>query len=96
MPPLRATVKARAAAEAASGLTVPNESAVADALLGFLVDSTGLKAFGEREPNVNVRGAILHRIARNLNLLVDQASALVVAAVKTRNTLGDASVLPTL
>jgi hypothetical protein len=62
----------------------------------FIVDSTGLKVFGEGEWKVKVHGTNIHRTWRKVHLLVDRASGQVVAVATTGNKVGDASVLPTL
>jgi hypothetical protein len=62
----------------------------------FIVDSTGLKVFGEGEWKVKVHGTNIHRTWRKVHLLVDRETGQIAAVQTTDNRVGDASVLPAL
>jgi IS5 family transposase len=64
--------------------------------LHVVVDSTGLKVFGEGEWKVRQHGYTKRRTWRKLHLGVDEASGEVVAVVLTPNGVGDNEVLPEL
>jgi hypothetical protein len=61
-----------------------------------MVDSTGLKVFGEGEWKVRQHGVDKRRTWRKIHLLVDRESGDVVAARTTDRDTGDATVLPAL
>lgn len=61
-----------------------------------VVDSTGLKVFGEGEWKVRQHGWSKRRTWRKLHLGVNEASREVTAACVTTNDMGDAEVLPDL
>ena len=62
----------------------------------LLVDSTGLKVFGEGEWKVRTHGADRRRTWRKVHLLVDRETGHVVAVETTPADVGDAEVLPAL
>jgi IS5 family transposase len=64
--------------------------------LHVVVDSTGVKVFGEGEWKVRQHGYTYRRTWRKLHLGVDEASGLIVAAVVTTNNYSDGQVLPDL
>jgi hypothetical protein len=61
-----------------------------------VVDSTGLKVFGEGEWKVRQHGYTKRRTWRKVQLGVDADTHEVVAALVTTNGVGDGEVLPTL
>lgn len=64
--------------------------------LHVVVDSTGLKVFGEGEWKVRQHGYARRRTWRKLHLGVDQATGQIVAAVLATNNFTDGQVLPEL
>ncbi len=62
----------------------------------LVVDSTGLKVYGEGEWKVRQHGAGKRRTWRKFHLAVDSQTQEVVAAELTANFVGDAEVLPDL
>lgn len=62
----------------------------------LVIDSSGLKIFGEGEWKVRQHGWSKHRMWRKLHLGVDEKSKLIVAAVMTGNDCGDDKTLPDL
>lgn len=62
----------------------------------LVIDSTGLKVFGEGEWKVRQHGAKKRRVWHKLHLAVDPATHDIVAAEVTLNNVHDAEVLPTL
>lgn len=62
----------------------------------LVVDSTGLKVYGEGEWKVRQHGASKRRTWRKLHLAVDAESQEVVAVELTANFVGDSEVLPEL
>ena len=64
--------------------------------LHVVVDSTGVKVFGEGEWKVRQHGYTYRRTWRKLHLGVDEATGLIVAAVVTTNNYSDGQVLPDL
>ena len=64
--------------------------------LHVVIDSTGLKVFGEGEWKVRQHGYSKRRTWRKLHLGVDEASGEIVAAVLSTNDVGDSEVLPNL
>jgi hypothetical protein len=62
----------------------------------LVVDSTGLKVYGEGEWKVRQHGIDKRRTWRKLNLAVDAQTQEVVAVELTANFVGDAEVLPDL
>jgi IS5 family transposase len=61
-----------------------------------VVDSTGIKVFGEGEWKVRRHGYTYRRTWRRLHLGIDEASGEIVAAVVTTNNYTDGQVLPEL
>lgn len=64
--------------------------------LHLVVDSTGLKVFGEGEWKVRQHGYSKHRTWRKLHLAVDPATGEVLANALTTNSVADAEVVPAL
>lgn len=62
----------------------------------LVIDSTGLKIFGEGEWKVRKNGAEKRRVWRKLHLAVDPATHDIVAAEMSLDNVHDAEVLPTL
>jgi len=61
-----------------------------------VVDSTGVKVYGEGEWKVRKHGASKRRTWRKLHLGVDEATLEILAAVVTTNDVADCEVLPQL
>ena len=83
----------------ASGLKVPAQCTKRDAHtnpLHLVIDSTGLKVFGEGEWKVRAHGADKRRLWRKLHLGVDEASGEILAHQLTLNNVHDGPVLPGL
>lgn len=66
------------------------------AALHVVVDSTGVKVFGEGEWKVRQHGYTRRRTWRKLHLGVDEATGDIVAAVVTTNNYSDGQLLPDL
>lgn len=64
--------------------------------LHVVMDSTGLKVFGEGEWKVRQHGYSKRRTWRKLHLGIDEASGEIVASVLSTNDVGDSEVLPDL
>jgi IS5 family transposase len=64
--------------------------------LHVVVDSTGVKVFGEGEWKVRQHGYTYRRTWRKVHLGVDEASGEIVAAVVTTNSYSDSQLLPEL
>jgi hypothetical protein len=64
--------------------------------LHVVVDSTGLKVFGEGEWKARQHGYSKRRTWRKLHLGVDEAGGEIVAVVLSTNDMGDSEVLPDL
>ena len=62
----------------------------------LVIDSTGLKVFGEGEWKVRKHGAEKRRVWRKLHLVVDPATHDIVAAEISLENVHDVEVLPTL
>ena len=62
----------------------------------LVVDSTGLKVFGEGEWKVRQHGYTKRRTWRKLHVTVDEATQEIVATLATTNAVGDSEVLPNL
>jgi hypothetical protein len=62
----------------------------------LVIDSTGLKVFGEGEWKVRKHGAEKRRVWRKLHLAVDPVSHDIVAAEVSLENVHDVEVLPTL
>ena len=88
----------RTIAVLASALTVkvayrqPAKGRITD----LVIDSTGLKVFGEGEWKVRKHGAEKRRVWRKLHLAVDPVTHDIVAAEVSLENVHDAEVLPTL
>ena len=62
----------------------------------IVVDSSGLKIFGEGEWKARQHGWTKHRMWRKLHIGVDEKSQLIVSALLTENNCGDGKKLPEL
>jgi Transposase DDE domain len=62
----------------------------------LVVDSTGLKVFGEGEWKVRQHGYSKRRTWRKLHVAVDEATQEIVATLATTHNVGDGEVLPNL
>lgn len=81
----------------AEGLKVPVKCANRNGHpLHLVIDSTGLKVFGEGEWKVRVHGAGKRRTWRKLHLGVDEASGGILCHQLTMNNVHDGPVLPEL
>lgn len=69
---------------------------VRDEAIHMVVDSSGLKIFGEGEWKVRQHGYSKHRMWRKLHLGVDEVTQLLVSALLTKNDCGDDKKLPDL
>jgi hypothetical protein len=67
-----------------------------DRAVHVVVDSTGVKVYGEGEWKVRKHGASKRRTWRKLHLGVDEATGEILAAVVTTNDVADCEVLPQL
>lgn len=63
-------------------------------MINILVDSTGLKIFGEGEWKMRVHGKSKRRTWNKLHLGVDEATQMIVAEDLTKNDVGDQEHLP--
>nr|WP_322716380.1 IS5 family transposase [Nostoc sp. ChiQUE02]MDZ8229249.1 IS5 family transposase [Nostoc sp. ChiQUE02] len=70
---------------------VPKDKAV-----HIVVDSTGVKVYGEGEWKVRIHGVSKRRTWRKLHLGVDEETGEILAAVVTTNDIADCEVLPDL
>lgn len=61
-----------------------------------VIDSTGLKVFGEGEWKTRQHGVSKRRTWRKLHLAIDESTGEIVAAVTTERSVGDCEMLPTL
>ncbi len=64
--------------------------------IDIVVDSTGLKVYGEGEWKVRKHGAGKHRTWRKLHLVIDPVDHEIVAAILTDNAHSDGQVFPKL
>ena len=78
------------------GLTVALPRQATKKALHVVVDSTGVKVYGEGEWKVRQHGWSKRRVWRKLHLGVDEASGEIVAAVATTHSVTDGAVLPQL
>lgn len=62
----------------------------------LVVDSTGLKVFGDGEWKVRQHGVSKRRTWRKIHVAVDQATGMVCAAATTSNSVSDGQMLPEL
>ena len=67
-----------------------------EASLHIVVDSTGLKVFGEGEWKVRQHGYSKRRTWRKLHLAIDEASGEIVASALSTNDVHDSEILPGL
>lgn len=61
-----------------------------------VIDSTGIKVYGEGEWKIRQHGVSKRRIWRKLHLAVDEATGEILAAVVSTNDWGDCEILPDL
>jgi IS5 family transposase len=78
------------------GLAVALPRRTKDEPLHVVIDSTGLKIFGEGEWKTRQHGVSKRRTWRKMHLGVDEASGEIVAVVTTERDVGDCEVLPQL
>lgn len=64
--------------------------------LHMVIDSSGLKIFGEGEWKVRQHGFSKHRMWQKLHIGVDEKSQLIITALLTKNDCGDDKMLPEL
>jgi hypothetical protein len=79
-----------------TGLNVDLNAAPSAEPLHLVVDSTGLKVFGDGEWKVRQHGTSKRRVWRKVHLAVDEATGSIQAAVTTTNSVGDGQMLPCL
>lgn len=79
-----------------SSLTVALPARKVQGARNIVVDSTGIKVYGEGEWKVRTHGTRKRRTWRKLHLAVDASNHDIVATVVTENGLGDCEVLPAL
>jgi hypothetical protein len=70
--------------------------AKSQAPLHLVIDSTGVKVYGEGEWKVRQHGYSYRRTWRKLHLAIDQAAQMIHAAIVTTNNYGDGQILPEL
>jgi len=80
----------------ADGLAVALPRRTKDEPLHVVIDSTGLKIYGEGEWKTRQHGVSKRRTWRKMHLGVDEASGEIVAVVTTERDVGDCEVLPQL
>ena len=80
----------------ADGLAVALPRRSKDEPLHVVIDSTGLKIYGEGEWKTRQHGVSKRRTWRKMHLGVDEASGEIVAVVTTERDVGDCEVLPQL
>jgi Transposase DDE domain len=61
---------------------------------GLIIDSTGIKVYGEGEWKVRQHGLSKLRTWRKLHLALDEGSGEILAAVVSTNDWGDSEILP--
>ncbi len=74
---------------------VANRQPVKGHIRGLVIDSTGLKVFGEGEWKVRKHGAEKRRVWRKLHLAIDPATRDIVAMKVSLENIHDVEVLPT-
>lgn len=74
----------------------PNLSDTAPEPIHLVVDSTGLKVYGEGEWKVRKHGADKHRTWRKLHLAADESTNTIHAVELTTNSVGDAEMVKPL
>lgn len=80
----------------AKGLHIPLKQFKPGEKINIVVDSTGLKVFGEGEWKVRKHGFGKHRTWRKLHLGIDPSTHEIVASILTENNVDDAEVVPDL
>ncbi|MND56505.1 Transposase DDE domain protein [compost metagenome] len=80
----------------ASTVKVPYRQPPKGKVTDLVIDSTGLKVFGEGEWKVRKHGHDKRRVWRKLHLAVDPATHAIVTAEVSLENVHDAEVLPTL
>lgn len=78
----------------ADGLAVALPRRTKDEPLHVVIDSTGLKIYGEGEWKTRQHGVSKRRTWRKMHLGVDEATGEIVAVVTTERDIGDCEVLP--
>ncbi len=78
------------------GLAVALPRRAKDEPLHVVIDSTGLKIYGEGEWKTRQHGVSKRRTWRKMHLGVDEATGEIVAVVTTEQDIGDCEVLPQL
>ncbi len=73
-----------------SGLAAAQQGCIID----LIIDSTGLKVFGEGELKVRKHGAERRRVLRKLHLAIDPETHDIVAAEVSLENVHDTEVLP--
>ncbi len=77
-------------------MTVAYRQPPKERITDLVIDSTGLKVFGEGEWKVRKHGSEKRRVWRKLHLAVDPVTHDIVAAEVSLENVHDAEVLPTL
>ncbi|WP_409010854.1 IS5 family transposase [Aeromonas veronii] len=80
----------------ARSVTVAYRQPPKERITDLIIDSTGLKVFGEGEWKVRKHGAEKRRVWRKLHLAVEQATHDIVTAEVSLENVHDVEVLPTL
>jgi IS5 family transposase len=80
----------------ADGLAVALPRRTKGEALHVVIDSTGLKIYGEGEWKTRQHGVSKRRTWRKMHLAVDEATGEIVAVVTTERDVGDCEVLPQL
>ncbi len=80
----------------ARSVTVTYRQPPKECITDLVIDSTGLKVFGEGEWKVRKHGSEKRRVWRKLHLAVDPVTHNIVAAEVSLENVHDAEVLPTL
>jgi len=78
------------------GLNVVLPRKVSESMIHVVIDSTGIKIFGEGEWKVRQHGYSKRRTWRKLHLAVNEATCEIVACVVSENSLTDGETLPDL
>ena len=78
------------------GLQVPGLARKRDEALHVVIDSSGMKVFGEGEWKVRQHGYSKRRTWRKLHLGIDEGTGEIVAAVVTTNNVSDCEVIEDL
>jgi IS5 family transposase len=80
----------------AAGVAVALSRRTKDEPLHVVIDSTGLKIYGEGEWKTRQHGVSKRRTWRKMHLGVDESTGEIVAVVTTERDVGDCDVLPQL